>query len=317
MSEKPFSSEDSSASGLAPATADARGLDGIRAREDEGWEAAAQAYDAGVDAACDALETLYKAALTVEWCGPDYKPVEGPLWTGRVSCPWCRHVEVVGGSPIHRPGCGLWSALRLAQATLATGRPDKWRFAPPPPDAAQPGHPGDHNEPGFHRWPRAAAPREGVCCSCGYDGEEETDCPKREDDTHCEHWWDGAAEDLIRQAAENVRPLVEAEERAAREPIPPHRLGPAAVSAAPRRVTDAVEAARRDAERDAIDRGDEVAPAAAPREDEEWEPEVETCDLCAGSGWLTGWDTDPQGGHGPHGRKCPRCAAAPREGREP
>ena len=35
-------------------------------------------------------------------------------------------------------------------------------------------------------------PSSGVCCSCGYSGEEETECPKREDKTHCEHWWEGA-----------------------------------------------------------------------------------------------------------------------------
>ena len=31
----------------------------------------------------------------------------------------------------------------------------------------------------------------GVCCDCGYEGREETPCTKREDGTHCEHWWDG------------------------------------------------------------------------------------------------------------------------------
>lgn len=35
----------------------------------------------------------------------------------------------------------------------------------------------------------------GKCCSCGYEGKEETPCPKREDKTHCEHWWDGNQED--------------------------------------------------------------------------------------------------------------------------
>jgi hypothetical protein len=34
----------------------------------------------------------------------------------------------------------------------------------------------------------------GKCCSCGYDGEDETPCPKREDGTHCDHWWDGPDE---------------------------------------------------------------------------------------------------------------------------
>ncbi|VVB53304.1 Uncharacterised protein [uncultured archaeon] len=34
-------------------------------------------------------------------------------------------------------------------------------------------------------------PVNGVCCSCGYKGKKETPCKVREDDTHCEHWWDG------------------------------------------------------------------------------------------------------------------------------
>lgn len=34
-------------------------------------------------------------------------------------------------------------------------------------------------------------PLNGTCCSCGYDGPEETPCLKREDGTHCVHWWDG------------------------------------------------------------------------------------------------------------------------------
>lgn len=35
----------------------------------------------------------------------------------------------------------------------------------------------------------------GVCCSCGFSGDEETDCPARDDAIHCEHWWDGPAGD--------------------------------------------------------------------------------------------------------------------------
>ena len=31
----------------------------------------------------------------------------------------------------------------------------------------------------------------GKCCACGYTGEEETPCPKRPGDSHCDHWWDG------------------------------------------------------------------------------------------------------------------------------
>ena len=34
-------------------------------------------------------------------------------------------------------------------------------------------------------------PKSGRCCTCGYEGEEETPCPARADETHCEHWWDG------------------------------------------------------------------------------------------------------------------------------
>ena len=35
----------------------------------------------------------------------------------------------------------------------------------------------------------------GKCCSCGYEGKTETPCTVREDQTHCEHWWDGSEED--------------------------------------------------------------------------------------------------------------------------
>jgi hypothetical protein len=38
-------------------------------------------------------------------------------------------------------------------------------------------------------------PRGGRCCACGYEGNEETPCLEREDETHCVHWWDGASED--------------------------------------------------------------------------------------------------------------------------
>ena len=33
--------------------------------------------------------------------------------------------------------------------------------------------------------------KDGVCCSCGYAGEEETPCLAREDGVHCVHWYDG------------------------------------------------------------------------------------------------------------------------------
>jgi hypothetical protein len=37
-------------------------------------------------------------------------------------------------------------------------------------------------------------PVDGTCCSCGYNGAEDTPCQAREDRTHCEHWWDGPEE---------------------------------------------------------------------------------------------------------------------------
>lgn len=37
-------------------------------------------------------------------------------------------------------------------------------------------------------------PKDGTCCSCGYDGIEETKCPKQEDEVHCIHWWEGEEE---------------------------------------------------------------------------------------------------------------------------
>ena len=38
---------------------------------------------------------------------------------------------------------------------------------------------------------------DGKCCSCGYAGKEETTCDKREDKSHCYHWWDGSEEDVV------------------------------------------------------------------------------------------------------------------------
>jgi len=31
----------------------------------------------------------------------------------------------------------------------------------------------------------------GVCCTCGQSEPYPDDCPKREDGTHCDCWWDG------------------------------------------------------------------------------------------------------------------------------
>jgi len=35
----------------------------------------------------------------------------------------------------------------------------------------------------------------GTCCSCEYDGVEETKCLAREDQIHCVHWWEGTEEE--------------------------------------------------------------------------------------------------------------------------
>jgi hypothetical protein len=39
-------------------------------------------------------------------------------------------------------------------------------------------------------------PVNGECCSCGYDGAEETPCEARADGTHCVHWWDGLEDEV-------------------------------------------------------------------------------------------------------------------------
>lgn len=38
---------------------------------------------------------------------------------------------------------------------------------------------------------RAARAVDGVCCGCGYSGEEETPCETRDDHLHCVHWYEG------------------------------------------------------------------------------------------------------------------------------
>lgn len=40
----------------------------------------------------------------------------------------------------------------------------------------------------------------GRCCSCGHDSSkyknaEDQHCLSRDDETHCEHWWDGTEDD--------------------------------------------------------------------------------------------------------------------------
>ena len=47
-------------------------------------------------------------------------------------------------------------------------------------------------------------PVAGRCCGCGYTGEDETPCPKRDDESHCAHWWDGPADDSQQEEIEDV-----------------------------------------------------------------------------------------------------------------
>jgi hypothetical protein len=42
--------------------------------------------------------------------------------------------------------------------------------------------------------PVRSANKAGVCCACGFTGEEETVCYRRADQQHCVHWWDGTDE---------------------------------------------------------------------------------------------------------------------------
>ena len=39
-------------------------------------------------------------------------------------------------------------------------------------------------------------PKNGRCCCCGYEGAQETECPNRNDKTHCVHWEDGPDEKI-------------------------------------------------------------------------------------------------------------------------
>lgn len=34
-------------------------------------------------------------------------------------------------------------------------------------------------------------PTNGVCCFCGFSGDEEAVCPDSSDKNHCDHWFDG------------------------------------------------------------------------------------------------------------------------------
>lgn len=98
----------------------------------------AEAYDAGVDSVKDALEVLYKAALAVEWTGPDYVSAADTAPALAVhSCPYCRARCGFGPSPVHRDGCGLREAIRLVAAVLNPEplppvEPEREQYAPDP-----------------------------------------------------------------------------------------------------------------------------------------------------------------------------------------
>jgi hypothetical protein len=86
-------------------------------------ERIAEAYDAGVDAASDALGVLHRTALSVEWLGPDYAHHDMGITQGYASCPSCRARCPVGSvPPEHRPGCEFKAALDLAAAVLRLRR---------------------------------------------------------------------------------------------------------------------------------------------------------------------------------------------------
>ena len=57
-------------------------------------------------------------------------------------------------------------------------------------------------------WPNTLVDvhRNGVCCRCGYSGEEETDCPARGDHTHCVHWWEGPDGDVPESPSDGSKP---------------------------------------------------------------------------------------------------------------
>lgn len=46
---------------------------------------------------------------------------------------------------------------------------------------------------------------DGVCCQCRYAGSEETQCSKREDGLHCEHWYNGRTDNRERLADAKAR----------------------------------------------------------------------------------------------------------------
>lgn len=41
--------------------------------------------------------------------------------------------------------------------------------------------------------------KDGRCCSCGYECDEQTPCPSREDKIHCVHWWEKAEDETLEE----------------------------------------------------------------------------------------------------------------------
>ena len=59
--------------------------------------------------------------------------------------------------------------------------------------------------------------KDGTCCACFYDGVKETPCPKREDRTHCEHWWEGGADARMALRPATKKPKAGKVKRAAKK----------------------------------------------------------------------------------------------------
>lgn len=95
------------------------------------------------------------------------------------TCPACDTVQHEGSKLIKCVTCGViyCHTCRLSRAYYHAHDCPVWR--------------GEDVE----REKLKLKPQDGICCACGDTGEhkdgEETECPAREDKTHCNHWWDG------------------------------------------------------------------------------------------------------------------------------
>jgi hypothetical protein len=74
------------------------------------------------------------------------------------------------------------AALSIALIGIIDRDGVPWESSP----NAPPSHLPTFSEPVSEKRPD---PVSGHCCSCGYTGQKETECPNREDRVHCEHWW--------------------------------------------------------------------------------------------------------------------------------